>query len=93
MHLTLLATRINNFGVGVVVRSENPDVQVGDHLYGDLSRQCTQAFIAGELILLSCSFRRIQHSKRPSSIQEDRAPDLMVGIRRRRRNAWTNSGA
>ncbi|KAI0709915.1 NAD(P)-binding protein [Earliella scabrosa] len=23
-----------NFGVGVVVRSENPDVQAGDHLYG-----------------------------------------------------------
>ncbi|EIN10542.1 NAD(P)-binding protein [Punctularia strigosozonata HHB-11173 SS5] len=25
---------ISNFGVGVVVRSENPEVQVGDHLYG-----------------------------------------------------------
>lgn len=25
---------IYNYGVGIVVRSENPDVQVGDHLYG-----------------------------------------------------------
>lgn len=29
---------INRFGIGAVIRSENPEVQVGDHLYGYLGK-------------------------------------------------------
>lgn len=32
VHLTLQAPRLTGFGIGVVLRSENPDVKVGDHV-------------------------------------------------------------
>jgi hypothetical protein len=38
---------IDNWGVGVVIRSDNPAVKPGDHLYGILSR----------LYILGCALR------------------------------------
>lgn len=38
---TLCFFRIKSFGVGVVVRSENPAFQVGDHLYSGFYRKCS----------------------------------------------------
>ncbi|KAF9034806.1 hypothetical protein BJ165DRAFT_1409714 [Panaeolus papilionaceus] len=43
-----LGQPLNGFGVSVVVRSENPEVQVGDHLYGFFTSH-SQYFVAKNL--------------------------------------------
>jgi hypothetical protein len=32
--MTQLILRLNNYAIGVVLRSENPKVQAGEHIYG-----------------------------------------------------------
>lgn len=56
----VLACRLVNYGVGVILRSEFPGVEPGDHLYGFL-RECHHIIITR--IKISDIYLRLKRSR------------------------------